>query len=315
MGDLPSGPIAVPPWRPGDLPSLRAAYSDRTAALMAYLAAFAYDARIEATAQIAVPSELSGFGFRRFTAFHNGLCDGFAYLAEGDELIVLSFRGTQSLINWKTNLTARLIHPDATDRNLKVHEGFYGAFVMLTDGAQGILDKMRQLKTTTNGLIPIYITGHSLGGALAQIASAVLGDDQVAACYTFGSPRVGNIYFDLWVKPPSYRLVNYADIVPQVPLSVMGYRHAGDARYLPDVAIDSPYRFEPSLLERAWQLLRGIMQFLRARSILGIDDHQITEYCRKLDHIAQARAQVVGMWRGSEPQRRVAEPDRAKHPG
>jgi hypothetical protein len=59
MGDLPSGPIAVPPWRPGDLPSLRAAYSDRTAALMAYLAAFAYDARIEATAQIAVPSELS----------------------------------------------------------------------------------------------------------------------------------------------------------------------------------------------------------------------------------------------------------------
>jgi hypothetical protein len=31
--------------------------------------------------------------------------------------------------------------------------------------------------------MPIYITGHSLGGAPAQIASAVLGDDQVAACY------------------------------------------------------------------------------------------------------------------------------------
>jgi triacylglycerol lipase len=316
MGELPSGPIPIPPWRPGDLPSLRAAYSDRTAALMAYLAAFAYDTRIEATASIAVPGELSGFGFRRFTAFHNGLCDGFAYLAEGDDLIVLSFRGTQSLINWRTNLNARLIHPDATDRNLKVHEGFYSAFVMLTDGAQGILDKMRQLKTTTSGSIPIYITGHSLGGALAQIASAVLGDDQVAACYTFGSPRVGNIYFDLWVKPPSYRLVNYADIVPQVPLSVMGYRHAGDARYLPDVAIDSPYRFEPSLLERAWQLARGIMQFLRARSILGIDDHQITEYCRKLDHIAQARTQVVGMRRGPAPHRRPpVEPDRATHPG
>jgi Lipase (class 3) len=110
-------------------------------------------------------------------------------------------------------------------------------------------------------LIPIYITGHSLGGAPAQIASAVLGDDQVAACYTFGSPLVGNIYFDLWVKPPSYRLINYADIV--------GYRHAGDARYLPDVAIDSPYRFDPNLIERGWQLVRGIVQFLRARSILG----------------------------------------------
>lgn len=293
MGDLPSGPVPVPLWRPGDLPSLRAAYSDRTAALMAYLAAFAYDVRIEATTSIAVPDELCGFGFRRFTAFHNGLCDGFAYLAEGEELIVLAFRGTQSLINWKTNLNARLIHPDATDRNLKVHEGFYSAFIMLTDGAQGIQDRMRQVKTTTNGSIPIYITGHSLGGALAQIASAVLGDDQVAACYTFGSPRVGNIYFDLWVKPPSYRLVNYADIVPQVPLSVMGYRHAGDPRYLPDVAIDSPYRFEPNLLERTWQLLRGIQQFFKARSILGINDHQIIEYCRKLDHIAQARTRAV----------------------
>ena len=56
MGDLPSGPIPVPPWRPADLPSLRAAYSDRTAALMAYLAAFAYDARIEATSSIEVPN-------------------------------------------------------------------------------------------------------------------------------------------------------------------------------------------------------------------------------------------------------------------
>jgi hypothetical protein len=76
---------------------------------------------------------------------------------------------------------------------------------------------------------------------------------------------------------------------------VMGYRHAGDARYLPDVAIDSPYRFEPNLIERGWQLVRGIVQFLRARSILGIDDHQIIEYCRKLDHIAQARTQAVGV--------------------
>jgi triacylglycerol lipase len=141
MGDLPSGPIPVPPWRLADLPSLRAAYSDRTAALMAYLAAFAYDARIEATSSTEVPKELAGFGFRQFTAFHNGLCDGFASIAEGKDLIVLSFRA-QSSVNWRTNLNARLIHPDATDRNLTVHEGFYSAFVMLNDGAQGILDEI-----------------------------------------------------------------------------------------------------------------------------------------------------------------------------
>ena len=64
--------------------------------------------------------------------------------------------------------------------------------------------------------VPIYFIGHSLGGALAQIATAKFGSDRVAACYTFGSPRVGSAFFDLWVKPPSYRVVNYADLVPQI---------------------------------------------------------------------------------------------------
>jgi hypothetical protein len=96
----------------------------------------------------------------------------------------------------------------------------------------------------------------------------------------------------------------------------MGYRHAGDARYLPDVAIDSPYRFEPNLIERGWQLVRGIVQFLRARSILGIDDHQIIEYCRKLDHIAQARTQAVDECSGPQSleRRQQVEHDGATHP-
>jgi hypothetical protein len=37
----------VPPWQPTGLPTLRAAYSDRTAALMAYLSSFAYSREIE----------------------------------------------------------------------------------------------------------------------------------------------------------------------------------------------------------------------------------------------------------------------------
>jgi len=74
---------------------------------------------------------------------------------------------------------------------LRVHKGFYEAFSKLNEGKLGIKEKMDAVKASTNGAIAIYITGHSLGGALAQIAAAVLGTDQVAACYTFGSPRVG----------------------------------------------------------------------------------------------------------------------------
>ena len=285
-----ANPVPATLWRPADLPTLRAAYSDRTAALMAYLAAFAYDPRIQTKGALQVPAELSQLGFLRLTSFHNGLTDGWAYIAEGNDLVALSFRGTASIKNWDTNLHAALIHPEQTDAQLRVHEGFYRAFIKLDEGAVGIQEKMETIEASTKGDIPIYITGHSLGGALAQIAGAVLGTDQVAACYTFGSPRVGNSYFELWVKVPSYRVMNYADIVPQVPLPII-YRHSGDPRYMPKTATASPYRFEPGPVQRVWQSVLGIIQFFRAGSILGIKDHAISGYCAKLDEIARARSQ------------------------
>src|SRR5262249_20215265 len=116
------------------------------------------------------------------------------------------------------------------------------------------------------------------------------GRDEVGGGSGFGWARVGNSYFDRWVKIPSYRVMNYADIVPQVPLPIV-YRHSGDPRYMPDHLTPSPYRFEPNLLERGWQTIRGLIQFIRAGSILGIQDHAIAAYCEKLDAIAEARGQ------------------------
>jgi hypothetical protein len=188
----------------------------------------------------------------------------------------------------ETNIHARLINPPNTDSNLRVHEGFDRAFKTLADS--GLSQRIDAIKQETHGETPIYITGHSLGGALAQIAAAVFGRDQIAFCYTFGSPRVGNSYFDPWVKPPSYRVVNTADIVPQVPLPII-YRHSGDPRFLPGRVTSSPYRFQPNLLMRVGQLFAGLWQFFRAGKILGIDDHNMLQYLSKLDAIARARTQ------------------------
>lgn len=282
------------PWMPADLPTLRAAYSDRTSALMAYFAEFAYSRDIESQGRIQLPPEFAALGFDRATSFHNGLTNGWAYIAESSSLIALVFRGTQSVADWETILHAWLIHPRDTDSRLRVHQGFYGAFERLSDGQHGIKQKISELEASTSGRIPIYIAGHSLGGALAQIAAAVLGSDKIAACYTFGAPRVGNRVFDLWVKPPSYRVINYADIAPQVPLWVpffLPYRHSGDPRYVPRRVNGSPYRFEPNLLQRIAQAAAGLAEFLRTGSILGVEDHKISEYRRKLDQVAQARSQ------------------------
>jgi triacylglycerol lipase len=287
--------IALPPWKPADLPTFRAAYSDRTAALMAFLANFAYDSRVAKRGQLPVPTELDSLGFTQITGFHNQLTDGWAYIAESDPIIVLAFRGTKSAENWGTNLHAQLIHPAHTDGALRLHSGFYEAFEKLSDGKKGIIKKLDELRSSPGNRAPIYITGHSLGGALAQIATAVLGSDDIAACYTFGSPRVGNYVFDAWVKPPSYRLINYADIVPQVPFPLpplFPYRHSGDPRYMPDQVTGSPYRFQPSPLQRVAQYAKGLVQLIKARSILGIADHSMIEYCSKLNKIADDRAKA-----------------------
>lgn len=282
--------------RTNELPQLRAAYSDRTAALMATLAELAYEYPPEGSSpgDAPVPPRLAELGFHSVAYFHNGLTDGWAFLTKSADLVAIAFRGTNSFKNWNTDLHAALVHPDATDPKLRVHKGILAAFKALNNGENGLEARLKHVMTPRLDRRPIYVTGHSLGGALAQIATAVLGTDQFAACYTFGSPRVGNAYFDLWVKPPSYRVMDYADIVPQVPLPIpylYPYRHSGDARYLPERPEGSPYRYEPGLRVRLWQLAIELIQFLRTWQILGIKDHSIGMYAAKLAKIAEARTQ------------------------
>src|ERR1700693_1354065 len=107
-----ASPVTPTQWKPSDLPTLRAAYSDRTAALMAYLDQFAYDKRIESKGVLPLPDALAQIGFQKLTSFHNGMTDGWGYVAEGKDLIALSFRGTASIANWNTDFRVGLIHPE-----------------------------------------------------------------------------------------------------------------------------------------------------------------------------------------------------------
>lgn len=69
----------------------------------------------------------------------------------------------------------------------------------------------------------IYVTGHSLGAALAILCAAdlvVVGKLPVAGVYTFGGPRVGNLAFSQWynqnIAPEVFRFTHRHDIVPHV---------------------------------------------------------------------------------------------------
>ncbi len=85
----------------------------------------------------------------------------------------------------------------------------------------------------------LYVTGHSLGGALAILGALEFHRQKltVAGVYTFGQPRVGNAVFrtiyDTALREVTHRIVNQNDIVPRTPGWLLGYRHCGQEVFLP----------------------------------------------------------------------------------
>jgi hypothetical protein len=126
---------------------------------------------------------------------------------------VLAFRGSDpvTLQTWVTDAVVRLVTREHYDG--RVHLGFSSALKHTWYKIERLL-KLIDDK-------PLFLTGHSMGGALAVLTAcrlAKLGRAPVAT-YTFGSPRVGDRTFCAGYKLPTYRIVNRLDLVPEMPLA------------------------------------------------------------------------------------------------
>jgi RNA polymerase sigma factor (sigma-70 family) len=209
-----------------------------------------------------------------------------AFLAVREEhFAVLVFRGTKGKELLDIDLNFRLVPLPGVPGvpGVMVHCGFLEVFNRCKGEIEAAVNK------SVSSTLGFYITGHSLGGALAQIASAALNRDNLAACYTFGSPRVGTADFDEQVKCPHYRVINNWDLVPALPVaSFRGYSHNGDPRLL------TPKRLVALRRDRYASVLYNIAAIilvtLRTRKILINDDHMIWNYRKRLEEIASARA-------------------------
>lgn len=79
--------------------------------------------------------------------------------------------------------------------------------------------------------LPLYVTGHSLGAALAALAASELAHGQslpVTAVYTFGQPRVGNQAFQAFYNTGphvAWRVTHWKDPVPHLPMKALGFHH------------------------------------------------------------------------------------------
>jgi len=154
----------------------------------------------------------------------------FGYVVRTNEDIVISFRGTQgpSLQNWITNLNFLKTDYYFAPCNCRVHSGFYDGYMYLKDQIVPVVKSLRAKYPS----LPIRVTGHSLGAALATLCVADLAGVEgihVDMMIHFGEPRVGDDDFVSWFKglgvTLSHRVTHYRDIVPHLPPHDFGFSH------------------------------------------------------------------------------------------
>jgi hypothetical protein len=280
-------------FEPDDLrsiPTFRAAYSDRTALLMAKLAYRAYEKfDVDDTSWLTFSETFRKLGLTDCTGLIDRDAGTAGFVVASDEIIVIVFRGTEDQLDWRTNVRAAWV---ALQGGTRVHTGFFQAYWPIRDTLFAKVERL--LKTKPR---PVYVTGHSLGGALALMATAELANhqdasirDSIAACYTFGCPRAGDASFDQYVKVPLYRVTNGVDVVPAIPPFILGYRHVGDTRYFGTAGV-SPFRRPPNLLQKIWRTIRGLPAFLSTGKLLNISDHNMQTYIAKLSAWAEKNIQ------------------------
>jgi len=198
------------------------------------------------------------------------------FLAEHAHYVVLAFRGTES-DNIRDIITDLSIKRQSTKQG-KIHTGFLNSYCRVHHQLSSYLKNTKK---------PIYITGHSMGAALAVIATAQLSSFTLSACYNFGSPHIGSPEFDSHLKVPVYRIVNVGDIVPSLLNLHMGYYHPGYTYYLTKDSqltrsLGISQRFSNFVTHQKYKLLKKNQKDLLA-------NHSILEYLRRLKTIAELR--------------------------
>lgn len=199
-------------------------FSKGNLAYLAYFAEATYSSPDESKAKL----ESLGFqinGHEHYLEFPDTDTEGL--MVGDDEKIIIAFRGTENLTDWQTNL--KLLK--TSWKVGMVHEGFYKSLDSLWPDAIG---RLKSLRTNNQ---PIWITGHSLGGALATLAGATLDQEmpeyEIAGIYTFGQPRVGDLIFaqslDKGMKERFFRSVNNNDVVATIPS--LKFDHVGNLLY------------------------------------------------------------------------------------
>lgn len=216
-------------------------------------------------------------------------------VGEDQDGVIVAFRGTlppsftsqASLLNWLQDLMAE---PE-TRPNIpgKVHTGFFDA----TSAVIAAVAK-EVARLNPKGTKRVYVTGHSLGGAMASIGAYILQaapySISIEQVVTFASPKPGDADFKAAYEkifPDQIRYENYDDLVPLLPpadglikaaaaIPLIGklfkqaehwdYQPVGTLRYIESakdgykVIPDHPLLMDERLVEMAAEIARDVAE-------------------------------------------------------
>lgn len=146
---------------------------------------------------------------------------------------ILTFRGTQTQTEWLSNLNAAQVEWVSPDNQFYGHA--HAGFWQIT---QNLKPSLKEIAQELDPNIPCYVTGHSLGAAIATLAAFELAQaapqlKKQIRLYTYAGPRVCSPAFakvHSQLIPNAYRIVNLSDSVPLVPPVTIGnsYTHIGE---------------------------------------------------------------------------------------
>uniref|UniRef100_A0A0K0E786 Lipase_3 domain-containing protein n=1 Tax=Strongyloides stercoralis TaxID=6248 RepID=A0A0K0E786_STRER len=180
----------------------------------------------------------------------NDRCSGFTAVSHTDKAIIISFRGSDGFFQLTQEATGEIFSkPIHFITGGAVSPYFYNAFNDVW--SKGLKDSFLCLKNTYPQY-KVFVTGHSLGGAMACLCAAtivksgyVLSNNVVL--YTMGEPRVGNDAFVEGfdkLKIEAYRIIHSHDLVPHLPPEhLFGYKHhREEIFYNNDMTLGSSYK-------------------------------------------------------------------------
>jgi triacylglycerol lipase len=231
-------------------------------------------AKLAYSDEAAVRQMTTDWGFDQFQFFDHEGTQGF--LVGNRAMAILAFWGTEptKVKDWLSDADLDLVD----FLGGKAHDGFVKALSQIWPEVQA------KLAEFLVGGQPLWITGHSLGAALATLATARLRLEQnkpIAGLYNYGQPRVGNAalakIMDDDFKRRYFRFVNNNDAVPRVPVPelLLRYTHAGTLLYFDE---NGSLQTNMPWYSKLWDGVKGRFSDLLKPGTDGIKDHSMDQY-------------------------------------